>query len=453
MTQRSARNMWGFGLGTIGRDMIGVLVSLHLMFYLTDILLISSRELAMITVALVILRIFDAVNDPIMGYVVDNTRSGWGKFKPWIAVGALLWGAVTILMFTDWGLSGGALVAVFVLVYILWDLSYTVNDISYYGMLPSLTRNQREREKIGAVARICANIGVFAMVVGIVPATNALGGWLGSPQKGWLALAVIAVVLMLAFQSLTLIFTRESVAPTHQPTPFRELFAVIARNDQLLWISLSMLLFMIGYSITTAFGLYYFKYIFGDENMYSVFALVLGITQLTTMLAFPFIAKRLARARLHGLAAALCVAGYAVFFFADNSMAVVAVAGVLIFSGQAMIQIMMMLYISDTVEYGQWKLGRRNESVTFSLQPFIYKFSSAASAGVVGATLILSGIQDAIGPADVTPGGAAIFKFAMFALPMALIALSWVIARAKYRINETEYARIVGQLTQESADE
>lgn len=453
MTQRSARNVWGFGLGTIGRDMLGAMVSIHLMFYLTDILLISERELWMVTIALVILRAFDALNDPLMGFVVDNTRSRWGKFKPWIAFGAVAWALTTVLIFTDWGLHDVAFIAVFVVIYVLWDLAYTINDISFYGMLPSLTRDPRQRERIGAVARICANIGLFAMVVGVVPVTNALGDWLGSPQRGWFALAVIAAALMLAFQSITLIVTKEGVPPEAQPTPIRELFQVIFKNDQLLWISLSMLLFMCGYSITTAFGLYYFTYIYGDVNMYPIFALVLGVTQIAALAVFPLVATRLTRRTVHLLAAVSCVAGYLVFFVAGRSMALIAVAGVLIFAGQAMLQIMMMLYIAETVEYGQWKFGRRNESVTFSLQPFIYKMSSAVSAGVVGVTLILSGIREADTADDVSAGGAAIFKFAMLVLPAVLIAVSWVVARAKYRINETEYARIVSELQSELQEE
>lgn len=446
MTQRSARNVWGFGLGTIGRDMLGAMVSLHLMFYLTDILLITERELVMVTIALVILRAFDAINDPFMGFVVDNTRSKWGKFKPWIAVGAIGWALTTVLIFTDWGLHDVTFIAVFVVIYVLWDLTYTINDISFYGMLPSLTRDPAERARIGSVARICANIGLFTMVVGVIPLTNALAGPLGSPQKAWFALAVITAVVMLAFQSLTLILTTEGVAPEDQHTPIRELFLVIFKNDQLLWISLAMLLFTCGYGITTGFGLYYFTYIYGDVNMYPIFAAVLGVTQIVAMSLYPLVAALLPRRTVHLIAAASCLAGYLVFFAAGTSMALIAVAGVLIFTGQAWLQIMMMLYIADSVEYGEWKFGRRNESVTFSLQPFIYKMSSAVSAGVIGATLVLSGVKAAAGPADVTAAGATVFKFSMLALPAILILLSWVIARWKYRIDEPTYARIVAEL-------
>ncbi|WP_277051285.1 MFS transporter, partial [Ruania albidiflava] len=153
------RNVWGFGLGTLGRDMVATLVTMYLLVYLTEVVQVSDATLGAITVVLVVMRLFDAVNDPVMGYVVDNTRTRWGKFKPWIAGGALAWAGATLLMFSDWGVTGPAFVVVFVGVYLLWEVAYTINDISYYGMLPSLSRQQGERERIGVVARVCANVG------------------------------------------------------------------------------------------------------------------------------------------------------------------------------------------------------------------------------------------------------------------------------------------------------
>lgn len=81
------RNRYAFGLGTVGRDMLYNMVSMYFMYYLTDVLNLPDSTMWYMTGALTILRIFDAVNDPIMGVLVDNTRTKWGKFKPWIALG------------------------------------------------------------------------------------------------------------------------------------------------------------------------------------------------------------------------------------------------------------------------------------------------------------------------------------------------------------------------------
>lgn len=439
-------NKWSFGLGTLGRDMVAAMGSMYILFYLTDVIGLSNTELVVATAIIVVLRIFDAINDPLMGFVVDNTRSRWGKFKPWIAIGAVAWGAATILLFVDTGLRGAAFLALFAVLYLLWDIGYTLNDISYYGMLPSLTRDQREREKLGVVARICANVGLFAVVVAILPVTRALGDQLGSYQRGWLAMAIITVVVMVAFQSLTLVFTREKVAAPAIGTPLRDLVGVIARNDQLLWTALSMLVFMSGYMTITSLGVYYFKYIYGDENIYPVFAAVLAVAQLTGLAILPLLATRMRRRSIHTLATALCLAGLLVFVFASGSLPLVVVAGLLLFVGQGFIQLLMLMFVADSVEYGQWKFGRRNESITLSIQPFVYKASSAIGTGMVGVALLLSGVNEATSAADLTDGDRAGFLAVMLGVPIVLIALSWVVLRSRYELDEERYQQIVTEL-------
>ncbi|MGP6175949.1 glycoside-pentoside-hexuronide (GPH):cation symporter [Microbacterium sp. A196] len=453
-TGPSRRNAWRFGLGTLGRDMAATMVTMFLIVYLTEVVQISNAVLAAITVVLVVMRLFDAINDPVMGLVVDNTRSRWGKFKPWIAGGALAWAGATVVMFSDWGVDGPWFVVVFIVVYLVWEVAYTVNDISYYGMLPSLSRNQVERERIGVIARVCANIGIFGVVIAIVPVTSALESMLGSAQSAWLTLAVVVAVFMLVFQTITLVTTKEQVAGERVHTPLRELFAVIGRNDQLLWVTLAMVLFMTGYTITASLGLYYFTYIYGDVGMYPMFAAILGVSQIGGLLLFPLASARLGRRRVHLLATASCAVGYAVFLLAGTSMLLIGIAGLLLFAGQAFIQLLMMMFIADSVEYGQWKLGRRNESITFSLQPFIYKASSALASGAVGITLIVSGINEAGSAADVTDAGALAFKIAMLAVPLVLVVVSWLVLARRYRLDETRYAEIVADLRlREKAEE
>jgi len=143
-------NRYAFGLGTVGRDMVYSIISMYLMFYLTDVIRVETTWMWWINGIMLALRIFDAVNDPFMGLIVDNTHSRWGRFKPWIAFGAATSGIFTILMFTDFGLQNGAFVAYFGLCYLLWGIAFTTNDISYWSMLPTLSLEQKERERIGA---------------------------------------------------------------------------------------------------------------------------------------------------------------------------------------------------------------------------------------------------------------------------------------------------------------
>ena len=442
------RNKYCFGLGTVGRDMFYAMESMFLMVYLTAVLNLPDSTLLLMGGILTALRIFDAFNDPIMGIVVDNTRSRWGKFKPGMLGGALTGGVFMVLMCTDLRLSGAAYAVVFTICYLGFDFLYGLNDIAYWSMLPSLTTDQKERERIGSFARICANIGLFAVVVGIIPATNALGGVLGSLKQGWFALALIITALMLVFLSITLFGVKEvrGVFKEEEKTSFLEMFRVIFKNDQLLWVAISMALFMIGYVTTTNFGVYFFKYVYGDENMYSIFALVLGLSQLAALLVFPAISKKITRKKLYAIATALVAAGYIIFFAAPMNIAPIGLAGVLIFVGEGFIQILMLMFLTDTIEYCQWKSGKRSESITFSIQPFINKIGGALANGVLTITLVFSGINQAESAADVTAEGILGLKFSMLILPLIIIAIGFLVNFSKFKIDEKFYARIIGDL-------
>lgn len=437
-------NRYFFGLGTVGRDMLYALESMYLTVYLTEILNLPDATMLWLTGVLTVLRIFDAVNDPFMGYLVDNTHSRYGKFKPWIALGGLAGGILTVLLFTDLGLSGTAFVVTFGLFYLLWDFAYGANDIAYWSMLPALTVDQKEREKIGSFARICANVGMYLVVVGIIPATNALGG----DQKAWFLFAVIVTLLTWGFLLFTLLGVEErrDLYRKAERTSLKELFTVIFRNDQLLYTALAMALFMIGYCTTTSFGVYYFKYAYKDENMYAVFAGILGVSQLLALSIFNFFSGKYTRKQLYTFATLLVVLGYLLFFFAPERMAFIGPAGVLIFIGEAFIQLLMLMFLADTVEYGQWKLGRRNESITFSVQPFINKIGAALANGIVMATAVFSGINAAATPDEVTPEGLLLMKGAMLILPLLFIVAGYLIYRFKFKIDKKLFDRILADL-------
>lgn len=442
------RNKYFFSLGTIGRDMLYTLISMYLMFYMTDILNVSNWTLGWLTVIMMVMRIWDAVNDPVMGVLVDNTRSRWGKFKPWIAGGALISAIFTVLFFTNYGSDGTPFIILFTLIYVFWEISFTANDIAYWSMMPTLTIDQKERERIGAMARICANIGLALVVVGITPITKALGGLTGSMQTGYLAFAIIIAVIMVGGQCFTLIGVKEhkGLFIQQEKTTLRDLGRAIFKNDQLLVLAVSMTLFMVGYSITTSFGQYYFKYAYGNEDMYSIFGGVLILSQIGALFVFPLFSKRFARKILYAAATVLVVLGYLVFFFAPADMIFISIAGMLIFIGQAFIQLLMLVFLADSIEYGQWKLGKRNESVTFSIQPFINKIGSAAASGVVGVTVIISGINAAATPADVTPEGLLIMKTAMLLLPLICIVVGYIVYRFMFKIDKKFFDQIVTDL-------
>ena len=439
----AAVNRWAFSVGTLGRDMLYTLVNMYLIVFLTEVLDLTDESMWWITGVLLVARLVDAVTDIAMGAIVDNTRTRWGQYKPWMAVGAVASAIVTVALFADPGVRGPGYVAAFAIVYLLWGFAWTANDIPFWSMMPALSLVQAERERIGSLSKVFATIGLFAVVVGIIPITDALGGGV----RAWTIFAAGVVIVMLAGQALTLACVREPrLVRRRRSTSVREVWGVLTGNDQLLWTAVAMVLFMTGYSITTSLGVYFFKYAYRDEGMYAPFAAALGVAQLAGFAAFPLLRRRLSRRGLYSLATALCVAGYVLFWFAPMAMIPIGVAGLLAFFGEALVVVLMLVFITDCIEYGHWKLGRRNGSVTFALQPFINKLGGALATAIVSATLIVTGINRAEGPADVSPDGVAGLKAIMMLLPVALVVASYLIHRRRYAIDESFYARIVGDL-------
>ena len=437
------RNKYMFGLGTLGRDMLYAFEANTILYFLSDVLSLPLWVFATVSMGLSILRIFDALNDPITGLIIDNIRSPWGKFKPAILVGGLFSAVFFLLMFANIG-TGVRFIVLFLAAALLWDISYGINDIAYWTLLPALTTDQKQRENNGAFARICANIGMYIVMVGWQPITSALGD---TPQV-WFAVAVVISVVFLGgllFPLLGVKENRQSIQ--EEKTSLKQMWQVLVQNDQLMWTTLSMGLFMVGYCTTTGFAIYYMKYLFGDESMYAILAACVGVAQLAALLVFPAFSKRFDRKQLYTGATILVIVGYVIFFFAEISLALIAGAAVLIFVGQAFIQLLMLMFLADTVEYGQWKLGKRSESVTFSIQPVVNKLGGALSTGLVSLTLIFSGIKTGEQTAEfIDAAGKLVVKFSMLVIPLLLIVVGYVIYLKKFKVDEAFYSQIVTEL-------
>lgn len=441
-------NRFTFGVGTIGRDMSYTLISMYLMFYLTDIMDLNAQMILILTAIIVTIRVFDAFNDPFMGVIVDNTRSRFGKFKPWIFVGLVGSAITSVLMFSDFGLTDTAFIIVFTLSYVLWELFFTMNDIAYWSMLPALTQDQKEREEIGSWARVFANLGVFIVVGGLIPITNYFKNDLSmTEQHAFFIFVLISAILMVVGQLVTIRFTKVEVhfAKVEQ-TKISEMFGVILKNDQLLWAAIAMSLFMTGYMITTNFGLHFFKYAYKDESMYGVFGIVLGASQMVALLVFRFLSNRFSRKQLFTGAIGLVLLGYVLFFIAPMDIIWIGLAGIIMFFGQGMLQLIILVLLADTVEYGHYKLGKRNESVSFAIQPFVNKLSGAIASLVIGVTLVWIGITEVTSPSEVSDTDVLYLKLSMLVLPVILIIASYLIYYKCYKIDKKMYDQIIETL-------
>lgn len=442
MNELDRRNRTFFGLGTVGRDMLYAFESNTILYFLSDVLNLQVWEFAAASMILSVLRIFDAFNDPITGLVIDNIRSPWGKFKPAILVGGVFSAVFFVLLFAGIG-TGWTFVALFGLAYLLWDIAYGINDIGYWTLLPAMSSDQKQREKMGTFARICANVGMYIVMVAWQPVTGALG----DTPKVWLGCALVIAVIFLLGLLFPLLGVREKREETQESTSLRQMWRALVGNDQLMWTTLAMGLFMVGYCTTVGFAVYYMKYIFGDESMYVVLVAVVGVSQLSALAVYPKVSGRMNRKKLYSLGTGLVLAGYLVFFVAEISLVLIALGAVLVFVGQAFIQTLMLMFLADTVEYGHYKLGKRNESITFSIQPLINKIGGAISTGIVSLTLLLSGIKVDGGTVDaIDLSGKLIIKGAMFLLPLIFILAGYVIYCKKYKIDEVYYEQLLAEL-------
>lgn len=159
----SFKEKYSYGVGAIGKDMCCGIIFTYCMLYYTDVLKLSAAFVGTLFFAA---KFWDAVNDLGMGMIVDNTHTKWGKFRPWLVIGTLINAVVLVCLFTDWGLSGISLYVFAVVMYVLWGMTYTIMDIPYWSMLPNLTSDPEERDRIAVIPRIFASVGNSVLIGG-----------------------------------------------------------------------------------------------------------------------------------------------------------------------------------------------------------------------------------------------------------------------------------------------
>ncbi len=395
------KNMLMFSLGTIGRDFLYFLFNSFLMTFILFTKTIDNKMLTAVGAIIVVARIFDALNDPIMGGIVENTRTKWGKYKPWQLLGAVLTGAVIISVFCV-KLDGWSYIGFLAFAYLMFSITFTMNDISYWGMLPSLTSDEHERNKLTSCAQLLASAGIgLASLLIPLFTTGSLAKW-GAPT-GYKVIGIISAVLMVLFQLFTILGVKEKPLPPIKPDKsdkltLKKMFQTIAKNDQLLWCALIMLIFSIGTGVVGGGLLTMYVYFeFGYEGGYTLLiGLGYGIISTLFTATYPWLSKKFGRNKVLYSAGIATIFGYAlmlIFALAIPTGApkssewfakfiLIALAYTFIGYGAGFYMIMV-INMANTVEYNEWKYGQRNESLIFSLRPFTAKLSSALTQALV----------------------------------------------------------------------
>ena len=174
----TGKEKFAYGVGAVGKDMVYMLSASYILYYFQDIMKTSAIAMGII---LLVARVFDAFNDPIMGVVVAKTKTKWGKFRPWLMIGTITNAVILILMFSaPPSLDANGLIAYAAVFYILWGVTYTMMDIPYWSMIPAFTKGGKEREGLSALARSCAGVGSAIITIVTVMAVAGIGSSLAA---------------------------------------------------------------------------------------------------------------------------------------------------------------------------------------------------------------------------------------------------------------------------------
>ena len=403
----TTRAKLSYALGAVGKDMVYMLSASYVLYYFQDILGVSAVAMGVI---LLVARIFDAFNDPVMGLVVAKTKTRWGKFRPWLLIGTLTNAVILFLMFSaPPSLDAKGLIAYAAVTYILWGVTYTMMDIPYWSMIPAFTEGGKERENLTTLARSAAGVGSAIITVVTMIAVQNLGKIFGGQTAkeieitGFKWFALIIAILFVVFTVLTCINVKEKSTAKMETVSVGQMFKALIKNDQALAIVVTIVLVNCAIYITSNLVIYFFKYDFGGTgwyNSYTLFNMFGGAMQILSMMLFyPLLRKFFSNTKIFYIGLGAAIPGYAVLlglaFTNMSNVFILFVPGFLIFASSGIMNILTTVFLANTVDYGFVKNGHKDESVIFSMQTFVVKLASGIAAFAASICLQINKLSDA----------------------------------------------------------
>lgn len=484
----SKRNLWSYSLAGIGRDMGGSFFGSYLMTYVLFTKSLDPKQFAAIGMIMVAAKVFDAINDPIMGNILEVTRTRWGKFKPWITAGMISSAVVFYISFAN-SLQGWSYVALFGVLYFSYSITFTMNDIAYWGMVPSLAQNAQDRDTLTSRAVLLAGVGqaVTTLVVPTFTAGDMVIG--GNAITAYAVIAGVISVCFMAFQCITLFGVVEKpLPPKTEASVSRVGFGTIAKvlrnNDQISWSILIFLLHAVsnglingGLSVTYVYFTYGYKGI-----LLTLFSALGALATAVVMVFYAPISKKIPRATMMRVATISAVCGYlfmllvGLFVPAGDTwvlkFALTIVGNLFAFLGQSVYYLVMIICIANTVEYNEWKSGTRAEGIIFAVRPFITKLASAIVQFLIMIIYLVIGVKDITNDisdienlaasgaiqaeekasqiasilTNVPDSKSAALLLCMTLIPIVLIIASYYFYQKKYIITEEKYEDILADL-------
>ena len=451
-----------YSCGTFGHDVFYMMLATYFMIFVTSNLFHSDNHehdaymIGFVTTIILVLRIAELFIDPFIGNTIDKTKTRWGKFKPWVLVGAFVAAISLAILFTDMGgltVSNPMLYLVlFALIYLIMDVFYSAKDVAIWSMIPALSFDSHEREITATYARIGSVFGAQMITAIVMPVVlyfslNENGG--AGDGTGWFAFALIGGGIATLGAVILGLGTKEETSALREnktETSFKEVFSILLKNDQLLWVAIAYLIYGLGVNIINNFNLYYFIYVLGDAKQFSFLGVINVIIGLLAVALFPTLTMKFSRRRLFFGSVSVMLIGIILYALAGTSVIMTLFAAGLFALPQPLIFLVVLMTITDTVEYGQLKLGHRDEALVLCVRPLVDKLAGAVTGGLIGITAIWVGMTSGATAATITPENLFNFKLVMFAAPFMLILIGTVIYRAKVTLTEAEHARIVEEL-------
>ena len=477
------RNLLMFPLGTVGRDMVYNLVTSYLLSFVLFTHKLTAAQLSAITAIMVGARVFDALNDPIMGNIIEHTRTRWGKFKPWLVIGILTTSLVIYLAFNV-HLQGWAFVWFFGFIYFMYSIAYTMHDIAYWGMVPALSSDADTRNRYTSRATLFAGIGgtlAGAFIPMLTAGKNALGG---NAVTAYGRVALIIAILAPVFLAFTVFGVKEQRSYDNDPVPpisFKKIVSTITGNDQLMWIALIFLIQQIGNGIVmSGVGQTYIYVEFGYQGIFFTAFQMLGmVVTAFLMIFYPSISRRINRKKLMSILMTVSVIGYLImllpglFLQTGNLKFILITVGYMLANfGQYGFYLIMMISIMNTVEYNEYLRGTRDEGIVSSLRPFLTKMASALTVAIANITYLvfniieytngIASLEQSANAGEITAEAKAEaitsllrnvhhsqttgLLLVMTVVPCALMFLSYLLYMRRYQLDEDEYERICAEL-------
>ena len=455
-----------YGLGAVGKDMVYMLSASYISIYFLDVMGISAVAIGIL---LMVARVFDAFNDPIMGVLVAKTKTKWGKFRPWLFIGTVTNAIILYMMFSvPPTLDGAGLVAYASVTYILWGVTYTMMDIPYWSMIPAFTESGKEREGLSAFARSCAGVGSALISIVTVMSVSALGTLLGGATEneknrlGYSAFALIIGIIFIVFVTITCVVIKEKSTVDMKSASIKDMFRALVQNDQAMTVVIAIVMINTALYITQQLVYFFLKYDFSPltyKGDFTLFNTVGGGCQiLAMMLLFPILRKFMDTVKIFYTCFGMAVVGYVLIIIISmtgtSNVFWLLIPAALIMAAVGVLNVIITVFLANTVDYGELKNNRRDESVIFSMQTFVVKLASGISGFLSSMVLFIFNInsdKDAEAVASdvisgITTSQRMGLRLSMTLIPIAVLLVGGLVFKKHYILTDEKMNEITTEI-------